>query len=128
MTTQKLSAPGYEALADVLERAYKQASEGKGKERHANDLPFDKQPMQTIAGHHGVGFLLGQAEKKTGESYVLPHDRAIAELLGAINYIAGAVVFLEAAEKAKQPYPNERRQMPRNGNSGAALPIISVSL
>lgn len=95
-----LDAPGYYSLAAVLERAFKQASEGKGKERHANSLPFDQQPMQTIAGAHGVGFLTGQAAKKSQEALGLPHERKIAELLGAINYLAGAVLFLESQRPA----------------------------
>lgn len=90
-----LQAEGYERLADVLHRAFEQASAGKGKERHAKDLPFHEQPMQKICELYGVGFALGQAAKKAQESQRLPHDRAVAELLGAINYIAGAVIFLE---------------------------------
>lgn len=100
-----LDSPGYYSLAAILERAFKQASEGKGKERHANSLPFDRQPMQTIAGQYGVGFLLGQAAKKSQESQGLPHDRAVAELLGAINYLAGAVVFMEANKPAASDLP-----------------------
>lgn len=90
-----MKTKGYESLADVLERAFKQAAEGKGRERHANDLPFDKQPMQLIADKRGVGFLLGQADKKSEEAMGLPTERAVAELLGAINYIAGAIIFIE---------------------------------
>lgn len=86
---------GYESLAGVLQRALDQAQSGKGAERHANALPFHKQPMQTIAGQVGVGFLTGQAIKKTQEGQTLPAGRDIAELLGAINYLAGAVIFLE---------------------------------
>lgn len=87
--------PGYESLAGVLQRALDQAQTGKGAERHANSLPFDKQPMQTIAAQVGVGFLTGQAIKKTQEGQTLPAGRDVAELLGAINYLAGAVIFLE---------------------------------
>jgi len=90
-----LQADGYETLANVLHRAFQQASSGKGKERHAKDLPFDQQPMQTFCDMYGVGFALGQAAKKAEESQRLPHDRAVAELLGAINYLAGAVIYLE---------------------------------
>ena len=92
--------PGYESLAGVLQRALDQAQTGKGAERHANSLPFDKQPMQTIAAQVGVGFLTGQAIKKTQEGQTLPAGRDVAELLGAINYLAGAVIFLES-----QPVP-----------------------
>lgn len=88
--------PGYESLADVLQRALDQAQNGKGAERHANELPFHRQPMQQIAGQVGVGFLTGQAIKKTQESQVLPEGRDVAELLGAIVYLAGAVIFLES--------------------------------
>lgn len=88
--------PGYESLAGVLQRALDQAQDGKGAERHANSLPFDQQPMQTIAAQVGVGFLTGQAIKKTQEGQTLPAGRDVAELLGAINYLAGAVIFLES--------------------------------
>lgn len=95
-----LDAPGYYSLAAVFERAFKQASEGKGKERHAGDgIPFDQQPMQTIARAHGVGFLTGQASKKAEEAHGLPHSAKIAELLGAMVYLAGAVVFLDSQRK-----------------------------
>lgn len=96
-----LDAPGYASLANVLQRAFAQASAGKGKERHANALPFDQQPMQTIASQFGVGFLLGQAAKKSQESQALPPGRDVAELLGAINYLAGAVIFLEGRYAAQ---------------------------
>lgn len=89
------NVPGYECLADVLERAYNQAALGKGKERHAKALPFNQQPMQTLCGMYGPGFALGQAAKKAEESQRLPHEMAVAELLGAINYLAGAVIYLE---------------------------------
>lgn len=95
-----LAADGYESLADVLARAFDQASNGKGQERHANALPFHKQPMQVIAGQVGTGFLLGQAIKKIQESQKLPPGRDTAELLGAINYIAGCVIFLESQHQA----------------------------
>lgn len=89
-----LSSPGYESLAAILEEAFAQASAGKGKERHANDAPFDSQAMQYIIGAHGVGFALGQADKKMRESYNLSHVAAVRELLGAIVYIAGAIIAM----------------------------------
>lgn len=98
-----LDAAGYDSLAVVLKRAFDQASAGKGRERHANAKPFDQQPMQTIAGQYGVGFLLGQAAKKAEESQTLPPGRDVAELLGAINYLAGAVIFLERQRAASGP-------------------------
>lgn len=88
----------YITLRSVLDRAYQQASEGKGKERHAQDLPFDKQPMQSISALVGSDDgLRYQAIKKIQESKRL-HSRShqVAELLGAINYIAGVIIFIEA--------------------------------
>ena len=85
----------YSSLRRVLDAAYDQAATGKGAERHANSLSFEDQPMQTISGllgdNHG---LLFQAVKKIQESTRLPHyRRRERELLGAINYIAGAIIF-----------------------------------
>lgn len=97
-----MTVPGYESLRSVLLRAYDQAARTKGAERHANNLPFHKQPMQTIAAAHGVGFLFGQAAKKAQEAQGM-HDRgetnkAIHEMLGAINYLAGAIIFMETGK------------------------------
>jgi hypothetical protein len=93
-----LDADGYESLARVLARAFQQAAHGKGAERHAQDgEPFDAQVMQDMARRFGVGSLLGQAFKKSEESQRLPQGAAIRELLGAINYLAGAVIAMERA-------------------------------
>jgi len=91
-----MNTPGYEPLAAVLQRAYEQAAGGKGKERHAQGKPFLEQPMQELISLYGLGFALGQAGKKAQESQRLPRDKAVHELLGAIVYLAGAVVALEA--------------------------------
>lgn len=82
-------------LAEVLGRAYAQASVGKGAERHARGEPFHEQIIIEGARRFGVGSLLFQAYKKSEESQRLPKDRAVAELLGAINYLAAAVITLE---------------------------------
>ncbi len=89
--------PGYESLAAVLQKAHDQAAIGKGKERHANGLPFENQPMSVINRQLGSihGFIY-QAQKKSLEATRLQKERAVAELLGAINYLAGAVIALEA--------------------------------
>lgn len=97
MTTKILNAEGYGSLADVLQRAFDQAARGKGAERHGQGEPFDAQPMQHLCALYGEGFALGQAAKKTQEAQRLPVDAAVRELLGAINYIAGAVIYLEAS-------------------------------
>lgn len=85
----------YSALEHVLRAAYTQAAVGKGAERHANARTFEQQPMQSISDllgdNHG---LLFQAVKKIQESTRMPHYRLRErELLGAINYIAGAIIF-----------------------------------
>jgi hypothetical protein len=94
-----VDVPGYEKLRNVLERAYDQAAVTKGAERHANDRPFHEQPMQTIADRRGIGFILGQVDKKTEEAQGMidrgENDKAVHELLGAIVYLAGAIIFLE---------------------------------
>ena len=87
----------YINLKKVLDDALNQASEGKGKERHANNDVFDKQPIMWIEEHF-KSYQLGQAVKKMHESQSLPLLRAIAELLGAINYIAAHILFLKANE------------------------------
>lgn len=98
------SSPGYEKLADVLQRAFDQAASGKGKERHASDnVPFEAQPMSAINRQLGSidGFIY-QAHKKSLEAKRLPHGRAQAELLGAINYLAGAVIALDTWAKQQE--------------------------
>jgi hypothetical protein len=98
-TRTELEAPGYDTLASVLIRAFRQAAEGKGAQRHAQGQPFDQQPMQQLIRLYGIGFALGQAAKKAQEAQRLPTvDRQVAELLGAINYLAGAVIALEAGQ------------------------------
>lgn len=89
-----MNVPGYASLATVLNAAYLQAATGKGADRHAKGQPFDEQTMQVGADQFGVGSLLFQAFKKSEESQRLPHEAAVKELLGAINYLAGAVIAL----------------------------------
>ena len=89
----------YASLRRVLDLALEQASRGKGAERHAMDLPFDCQPMLEIGRMVGVGFCLGQAMKKAQESSRMQPDAAKRELLGAINYLAGAYLLLEEKDQ-----------------------------
>lgn len=96
-TTTRSTTDDYKTLSDVLERAYQQAAHGKGKERHANNLPFDKQPMQTISQLVGsADGLRYQAIKKIQEAGRMDKDAAVKELLGAINYIAGVIIYIES--------------------------------
>lgn len=89
----------YAPLRRVLDRALDQASEGKGRDRHANGRPFDRQPIMEIGRMVGPGFSLGQAIKKAQEASGMlargERDAAVAELLGAINYLAASVLLIE---------------------------------
>jgi len=86
--------PHYTSLATALQAAYDQSAAGKGKERHANGRPFDEQPIMEIARMVGPGYQIGQAMKKGQEAMGMygrgDRDRARAELLGAIVYMAAA--------------------------------------
>jgi len=107
------SVKGYESLANVLERAFDQAATGKGAERHADNKPFHQQPMQQIGDRRGVGFILGQADKKSEEAQGMANrgqvDAAVRELLGAIVYLAGAVIWLE---RHSQPVAGNDNEQP----------------
>ena len=94
------SRDSYESLRLVLDEAYRQASQGKGKERHAEkDEPFERQIICEVRRRVGGGYTMGQATKKIYESQRLPGERGVAELLGAINYIAAEIIVRrEAAE------------------------------
>jgi hypothetical protein len=96
----------YRHLRRVLDLAYDQSATGKGRERHANDQNFEDQQIMTITRNVGVGFPLGQAEKKLVESigmYERGHNAAArAELLGAIVYTAAAWLWYEEQEAKQQ--------------------------
>lgn len=90
--------PGYESLWRELRSALDQAQKGKGKERHnqGGTLPFDEQRMQQISRLiDSPDGMVYQACKKVVEGVKLPTiERQAAELHGAINYIAGIIIFL----------------------------------
>jgi hypothetical protein len=87
----------YKQLELVLSEAYDQASEGKGKERHAcHGQRFEDQlicELSRILLGHPFAFNAGQAIKKIVEAGRLPKDAAKREYLGAINYIAGMIIL-----------------------------------
>jgi hypothetical protein len=93
----------YKELKKVLDMALSQASEGKGKERHANNEPFEDQLIFTIE-KLVKSFQLGQAIKKIVESQRLPKERAQAELLGAINYICAHFIQLNGDKSLFEKY------------------------
>ena len=94
--TRNLDVPDeYAALYRVYEDAYEQASEGKGKVRHASEgEAYEDQIICEVARRVGLGYPLGQAVKKIYESQRLGGERGVAELLGALNYVAAAVVVM----------------------------------
>lgn len=90
--------PGYEPLAMILQEALDQSQRGKGKERHANDRTFTRQPLMEIGRMVGLGYPTGQASKKIQEAVGMFNrgeaDRAVNELLGAIIYSAAAILLI----------------------------------
>ena len=91
----------YNRLADVLARAYDQASGGKGKDRHvkADGQKFEDQPICSLQRIYGNGYAFGQVGKKMEESMRMPKDQAVAELLGGIVYLAAAVIVREEQDE-----------------------------
>lgn len=100
--TEPVNLNGYESLSTILNKAYLQASSGKGKERHARGKPFDKQPIMEISRMVGPGYATGQAMKKLQEAKSMMdrgnYDAAMAEALGAINYAAAFYMLVEEAQ------------------------------
>lgn len=98
LDVQRVEFHGYAPLIEVLNEAAVQAAHGKGHERHSGGKPFIHQPLLEITRRYGLGFPFGQVEKKLEEANRMVGrgqiDAAIREMLGAINYIAGAVIVL----------------------------------
>lgn len=90
------AAPGYESLAAILDEALAQAQSGKGSDRHACGEPFHDQQIVQLGEWMGrsTHFAIGQAAKKAIESTRLDDTAAEFELLGAINYLAAAVLVI----------------------------------
>ena len=103
MTSLVINVPGeYISLGLVLQSALEQASKGKGKERHASEgEAYEDQIICEVARRVGLGYPLGQAVKKIYEAQRLGGDRGKAELLGAINYLAAAVIVMKEAGGAE---------------------------
>lgn len=85
--------------------ALEQAAYGKGRERHANDLPFIEQPILTMA--HMLDSDAGLAQqviKKTIEARTLPTKQArVNELRGTLVYAAAMILFEEMYGRADDP-------------------------
>ena len=89
--------PNYNSLSEVLGQAYDHASRGKGHIRHGSEEPFESQVSCEITrrlSKSPVGYPLGQAVKKIYETTVLDKNAQIHELLGAINFLAIAIICL----------------------------------
>lgn len=85
----------YQSLKSVFNEAVDQAENGKGKERHASGEPFENQQIVEIAVRlkdHPMAGPLQQVVKKIYESGRLGYEKGRIELLGAINYLAAAVI------------------------------------
>lgn len=85
--------------------ALEQAAYGKGRERHANDLPFTEQPILTMARMlDSDAGLAQQVIKKTIEARTLPSKTArINELRGTLVYAAAMILFEEMYGRADDP-------------------------
>lgn len=92
------------SLRSVLDAAIAQAAQGKGLRRHASGEPFEQQKIcqlnRFIGSPDGAIF---QACKKAIESSRLPPVQAEAELLGAINYLAAAIILVREAGARQAP-------------------------
>ena len=86
---------GYDELLSVLKEAYEQASIGKGRERHAHgDKAFMDQQILTGQRKYGMGFALGQADKKMEEAFHMSNwASARRDLLGALVYVSAAILY-----------------------------------
>jgi hypothetical protein len=96
----------YQTLENILAEAHHQASQGKGKDRHAIDGErFEDQQIceigRRLKGNPAAGPLF-QAVKKVYESGRLGGEAGVRELLGAVNYISAGIILLrEDGDKAK---------------------------
>lgn len=91
--------PNMEKLWGVLGDAFAQASGGKGVANHGTGAAFEDQDMIHIQNAVGIPFALGQAIKKLVEGRRMSKAVARQEFLGAIVYIAGAIVWMDQQEK-----------------------------
>lgn len=95
--------------------ALEQAAYGKGRERHANDLPFVEQPILTMARMlDSDAGLAQQVIKKTVEARSLPTKQArINELRGTLVYAAAMILFEEMCGKPDAKPSSTSRSMVR---------------
>lgn len=83
-------------IEEVLAAAVLQATKGKGQRHGGDTTPFLEQPWVKLYRTHGLGFLLGQADKKYHEALSKPDTESFErEILGAIVYLGMALLALE---------------------------------
>ena len=83
-------------IEDVLAAAVLQATKGKGQRHGGDTTPFLEQPWVKLYRTHGLGFLLGQADKKYHEALSKTDAESFErEILGAIVYLGMALLALE---------------------------------
>lgn len=99
LNTTVVENPNYDSVMSILMDAYQQLTTQKGAARHASGLTFEDQDMIQIMEGVGINFALGQAMKKILEGRRLHVSKAREEFLGAIIYMAGAVVWLDKQDK-----------------------------
>ena len=86
----------YRTIEDVLAAAVLQATKGKGQRHGGDATPFLEQPWVKLYRTHGLGFLLGQADKKYHEALSKTDNESFErEILGAIVYLGMALLALE---------------------------------
>lgn len=95
--TQSNDTLDYSRLVSTTIECLRQATAGKGRERHARGRGFDEQPIIVIptllGGRLGLGGLLYQAIKKIEEATGMEQPRMIAELRGAVVYTLAAIMY-----------------------------------
>jgi hypothetical protein len=106
LRTETIGNPDqYTSLRRILGMALDQAQNGKGLERHANGLPFDKQLICVATREEGHGFPRGQIRKKIEEIKRLPDLEAqIREALSIIVYAAADIIVMEEELETKERY------------------------
>lgn len=91
--------PNYLELCRILGEVYVQVAEGKGLRKHAMNNAFEEQDVFVVGSAVGEGFMLGQAFKKFREGWRTSERGDFTDgkrdLIGAIAYIASAIIFLE---------------------------------
>ena len=105
---------GYEPLFEILVEALNQAQRGKGKQCHAENKPFMQQPIITEGREIGIWGHVFQVRKKVREAANCQDlDRAITDLLGAINYTAAMVIV----RREKEEYVPYAKVLKVDGNN-----------